>query len=83
MSLFAEKTDTPILFLYLEGNADLMPKGRAIPKPGPLTIHVGPVIMPPAPVDELMPEYRKFATSINPNAYKDADKDTLEESDDQ
>lgn len=83
VSLFAEKTDTPILFLYLEGNADLMPKGRAIPRPGPLTIHVGPVIMPPAPVDELMAEYRKFATSINPNAYKDDVKGTTEEAEDQ
>ena len=68
VSLFAEKTDTPILFLYLEGNAELMPKGRAIPKPGPLTIHVGPVVPPPAPVDELMMKYHDWVVTINPQA---------------
>jgi 1-acyl-sn-glycerol-3-phosphate acyltransferase len=69
VSLFAEKTDTPILFLYLEGNADLMPKGRAFPKPGPLTIHVGPVVLPPAPVDELMQKYHDWVVTMNPEAY--------------
>lgn len=67
VSLFSEKTDTPILFLYLEGNADLMPKG-SLPRPGKLTIHVGP-IQPPAPISVVDKNYRQWVESINPNAY--------------
>jgi 1-acyl-sn-glycerol-3-phosphate acyltransferase len=69
VSLFAERTDTPILFLYLEGNAKLMPKGRVFPIPGFLTVHVGPVLHPPAPVDELYAAYKEWVLSINPEAY--------------
>ncbi len=69
VSLFAERTDTPILFLYLEGNAKLMPKGRSVPLPGNLIIHIGPV-HEPAPVDELYASYKKWVLSINPDAYK-------------
>lgn len=68
VSLFAEKTDTPILFLYLEGNAKLMPKGRVFPIPGFLTVHVGPVF-PPAPVEDLYAAYKEWVLSINPDAY--------------
>lgn len=74
ISLFAERTDTPILFLYLEGNADLMPKGKFIPRPGRLLVHIGPV-QPPAPVDEIYANYRQWVTGINPQAYKDDDKE--------
>ena len=31
VSIFALRTDTPILFLYLEGNNELWPKGRLVP----------------------------------------------------
>ncbi|MCB0407748.1 MAG: 1-acyl-sn-glycerol-3-phosphate acyltransferase [Bdellovibrionales bacterium] len=72
VSLFAEKTETPILFLYLEGNSKLMPKGRAIPLPGNLTIHVGPVY-DPLPVEELYAAYKTWVLTINPEAYAPED----------
>lgn len=68
VSLFSQKTETPMLFLYLEGNSDLWPKGALIPKPGKLVIHVGPV-HPPAQIDEVYANYRAWATSINPHAF--------------
>jgi len=68
VSLFAIRTETPILFLYLEGNNKLWPKGRLIPSPGPLICHVGPV-HPPAPIDTIHEAYRAWVTQINPNAY--------------
>lgn len=71
VSLFSMKTDTPILFLYIEGNCDLMPKGAFLPRPGVLKLHVGPVF-PPAPVDELYDAYKAWVLTINPNAYADA-----------
>ncbi|MCB0414989.1 MAG: 1-acyl-sn-glycerol-3-phosphate acyltransferase [Bdellovibrionales bacterium] len=68
VSIFSEKTNTPILFLYLEGNDSLMPKG-SWPRPGKLIIHVGPV-QPPAPIDEVDKNYRAWVETINPNAYR-------------
>lgn len=76
VSLFAERTDTPILFLYLEGNSALWPKGRLIPFPGKQIVHVGPV-HEPAPVETIYAAYRQWVLGINPNAYKDVvDTDT-------
>ncbi|MGZ3721360.1 MAG: lysophospholipid acyltransferase family protein [Bdellovibrionales bacterium] len=69
VSLFAMRTDTPILFLYLEGNNELWPKGRLIPLPGSLRVHVGPV-HPPAPIEEIYEAYRDWVLTINPNAYR-------------
>jgi 1-acyl-sn-glycerol-3-phosphate acyltransferase len=69
VSLFAIKTETPILFLYLEGNNELWPKGRPIPFPGVLKVHVGPV-HPPAPIEDIYEAYKNWVTSINPNAYR-------------
>ena len=68
VAIFAERTKTPILYLYLEGNGDLWPKGAAIPKPGKLIIHVGPVKQP-APIEEIYADYRTWVTSINPHAF--------------
>lgn len=68
VALFAERTDTPILFLYIEGNAELWPKGRLIPMPGKLVIHVGPV-QPPADISHINENYKKWVLSINPQAY--------------
>lgn len=79
VSLFAMKTDTPILFLYIEGNNELWPKGRLVPYPGVLKIHVGPV-HPPAEIDEIYDAYRKWVIGINPDAYRaegDVDYDDL------
>lgn len=68
VSLFAEKTQTPILFLYLDGNGKLWPKGAIFSRPGKLTIHIGPV-HPPAPIDEVYAHYREWVTKINPHAF--------------
>lgn len=78
VSLFAERTDTPILFLYLEGNNALWPKGRLIPFPGKLTVHIGPV-HEPAPVEAIYEAYRKWVLGINPNAYKDGAENEAED----
>jgi 1-acyl-sn-glycerol-3-phosphate acyltransferase len=69
VSIFAMRTDTPILFLYLEGNNELWPKGRLIPYPGSLKVHVGPV-HEPAPIDKIYDAYRVWVESINPHAYR-------------
>lgn len=68
LSLFSQKTNTPILFLYIEGNAELFPKGYFLPRPGILTIHVGPVVQPDE-IDVINQKYKEFALSINPKAY--------------
>lgn len=68
VSLFAEKTKTPILFLFLDGNYRLWPKGAIFAKPGKLTIHVGPV-HPPAPIDQVYSAYKEWAMSIDPTAF--------------
>ncbi len=78
VSLFAIRTDTPVLFLYLEGNNALWPKGRLIPFPGVLKIHVGP-IHPPASIDEITDAYRDWVLKINPNAYRPEDMPDGEE----
>lgn len=69
VSIFAERTKTPILYLYLEGNSELWPKGAFFAKPGKLTIHVGPV-KEPAPIEEIYSDYRKWVVGINPAAFE-------------
>lgn len=81
VSLFALRTETPIIFIYLEGNNDLWPKGRLIPFPGVLKVHVGPV-HPPAPIDDIIVAYREWVTKINPNAYRPSSLPELPEEDD-
>lgn len=83
VSVFALRTETPILFLYLEGNNELWPKGRLLPFPGVLKVHVGPV-HPPAEIDTLYEAYRKWVLTINPNAYRpenlpDEEEDPIQE----
>ncbi len=68
VSVFAEKTETPLLFLYLEGNNELWPKGRWIPLPGHLNLHIGPV-HEPAPIANIYADYKEWVTKINPHAY--------------
>lgn len=68
VSIFSERTKTPILYLYLEGNSELWPKGAFFAKPGKLIIHVGPV-KEPAPIEEVYQDYRKWVMQINPHAF--------------
>ena len=68
VSIFSERTHTPLLFTYLEGVMELWPKGQPIPKPGKLTLHVGPV-HPPGPIDQVYTAYKAWVMTINPNAF--------------
>ncbi|MDG0818077.1 lysophospholipid acyltransferase family protein [Bdellovibrio svalbardensis] len=68
ISIFSEKTQTPILFTYLEGNLDLWPKGQFFAKPGKLVLHVGPV-HPPAPIQQVYTAYKSWVLTINPDAF--------------
>lgn len=70
VSLFSEKTQTPILFLYIDGNSKLMPKGRSWARPGKLTVFVGPV-HPPGPIELVSEAYKKWVVTVSPNAYAD------------
>lgn len=73
VSIFSERTQTPILFTYLEGNMELWPKGQSIPHPGKLTLHVGPVY-PPAPVEQVFAAYKEWALTVNPNAFAELEE---------
>ena len=70
ISIFAEKTNTPILFLFIEGNSKLWPKGAAFAKPGKLTIHIGPV-QPPGSIDEIYRNYLAWVKTIDPSVLPD------------
>lgn len=70
VSIFSERTQTPILFLYIDGNAKLWPKGSWWAKPGKLIIHVGPV-HPPGPIEDVYEAYKKWVISVAPNAVKE------------
>lgn len=69
VSVFAEKTGTPILFLYLQGARKLWPKGQSIMRPGILRLHVGPV-HPPAPIETINEAYKDWVMQIDPTAYQ-------------
>ncbi|MNT68943.1 hypothetical protein D3C72_2072130 [compost metagenome] len=68
VSIFSERTHTPLLFTYLEGNMDLWPKGRIFAAPGKLVLHVGPV-HPPGPIEEVYAAYKKWVLTIKPDAF--------------
>jgi 1-acyl-sn-glycerol-3-phosphate acyltransferase len=70
ISMFANKTNTPILFLYIENGSRLWPRGRPFARPGFLTVHVGPV-QEPAPVDVIYNNYQKWVNTIEPNMFAD------------
>lgn len=68
VSVFALRTNTPVLFLYLENAYNLWPKGNFFAKPGPLRVHVGPV-HPPGGIDEINEAYEKWGRAIDPEAF--------------
>jgi 1-acyl-sn-glycerol-3-phosphate acyltransferase len=68
ISIFAERTQTPILFLYIDGNANLWPKGNLLPKPGKIVIHVGPV-HPPSDIKTVSAAYKAWVMTFNPEAF--------------
>lgn len=65
ISIFAERTRTPILFLYIQGNSRLWPKGQFFAKPGKITVHVGPV-HPPGPIEDVYQGYIDWVKTIDP-----------------
>lgn len=71
VSIFSERTQTPLLFTYLDGVMELWPKGQPIPKPGKLVLHVGPV-HPPGPIQEVYTAYKSWVMTINPDAFPPA-----------
>lgn len=75
IGIFSERTQTPILFLYIEGNADLWPKGKLFPKPGKVVIHVGPV-HPPGDIKTVYAAYKDWVITINPDAFVDEQEES-------
>lgn len=67
ISIFSKKTNTPILFLYLEGASKLLAKNKSLPKSGTLKLHIGKVI-PPTNIEEIQEQYIHWIKSINPDA---------------
>jgi 1-acyl-sn-glycerol-3-phosphate acyltransferase len=70
ISIFAQKTNTPILFLYIDGNSRLWPKGAIFAKPGKLTIHIGPV-QKPTSIDEIYKNYLTWVKTIDSSVLPD------------
>ncbi len=68
VSIFAEKTKTPILFIYVDGNNRLWPKGAFFAKPGVLKIHVG-AVHPPAPIEIVYAAYKKWVLTLAPDIF--------------
>lgn len=66
VSMFSQSTNTPILFLYIQGNAELWPKERLIPKAGKLTLYVGPVVQP-GPIEEIQKAYEEWVSTVDPS----------------
>lgn len=76
ISVFSERTKTPILFLFIDGNAELWPKGRFFAKMGKLTVHVGPV-QQPAPIEEISKNYRDWVLTITHKPFRPEELEEL------
>ncbi len=70
ISIFAQKTKTPILFLYIDGNSRLWPKGAFFAKPGKLTVHIGPV-QEPTDIETVYQNYLTWVKTIDPTVVPD------------
>lgn len=84
VSLFSESTNTPLLFVFLDGNIDLWPKGNFFSKPGKMKLHVGPV-HPPSPIGLIQTHYFDWVRTIDPTAVptREEDVEDLEAADDE
>jgi 1-acyl-sn-glycerol-3-phosphate acyltransferase len=76
VSIFALKTNTPILFLFLDGNTRLWKKGAFFARPGIMTVHVGPV-HPPAPIEVVYKAYCQWGRTIAPDAFEPESADSV------
>jgi len=68
VSIISEKSGVPILFLYLDGNSKLWPKGASWAKPGKLILLFRSV-HEPGPIEEVYSSYKEWVKSINANAF--------------
>ncbi len=69
VGLFSQKTNTPVLFLYLRKNQSLWPKGKSFPLPGKMYLHVGPV-QEPGDTDTIFNNYKKWTEEVEENLKK-------------
>lgn len=74
VSVFSQATNTPVLFTYIKGNADLWPKGKLLPSPGKLEIHIGPV-HPPSPIEEIREAYKNWLLKVDPSVVYEDEKE--------
>lgn len=77
VSVFSERTLTPLLFIYIDGSSRLWPRGRPFAKSGKLTLHVGPV-HPPGPIELIYEHYRDWVMTINPKAFDEEELASLQ-----
>ena len=63
VGLFSQKTNTPVLFLYLRQNRRLWPKGNIFPMPGKMYLHIGPV-QEPGNTETIFNNYKKWTEEI-------------------
>lgn len=73
VSLFAETTNVPLLFIYLDGNTELWPKGNFFAKPGKLKLYVGPV-HPPGPIELIHQHYLEWVETLSTQRVSEASK---------
>lgn len=74
VSIFSTTTNTPILFLYLEGANKLMAKKQILPKSGVVKIHIGKVI-PPSNIEEIQKQYTQWVSKIQPDSVGESSMD--------
>lgn len=77
VSTFSQRTNTSILFLFLDGAYERWPKNASFASPGKLTVYVGPV-HPPAAIEEIYVAYKKWVNTICPNQFLDDDNESRE-----
>ncbi len=77
VSVFSERTLTPLLFIYIDGASRLWPRGRPFAKAGKLTLYVGPV-HPPGPIELIYEHYRDWVMTINPKAFDEEELASLQ-----
>ena len=63
VSMFSNKTSTPVLFLYIKGNQKLWPTKNNLPRPGKITLYVGP-ILEHGQADNISEKYRSWVNTI-------------------
>jgi len=71
--LLSQKTNTPVLFLYIRGNRVLWPRENNFPRPGKIHLYVGPVHAP-SDVDTMFNHYKEWTQGIDANLHKNKNR---------